>query len=69
MICKISSINQSTTSNTMQLRNGKKTDVGNEILKNFAQAYGDIVHVYVWCNGYETVMLPRIRNDFQYIHP
>jgi hypothetical protein len=53
----------------MQLRNGKKTDVGNEILKNFAQAYGDIVHVYVWCNGYETVMLPRIRNDFQYIHP
>ena len=52
----------------MQLRNGKKTDVDNAILNKFKSIYGDIVHVYVWRNGYETVMLPRIRNDFQYIN-
>ena len=54
----------------MQLRNGKKTGVDHSLLKlkNFEQAYGDIVHVYVWCNGYETVMLPRIHNDFRFIN-
>lgn len=52
----------------MHLRNGKRTATDDEMFKNFEQVYRDIVHVYVWCNGYETVMLPRIRDDFQYIN-
>ena len=54
----------------MLLRNGKKTDVDNAFikLKNFTQAYGDITSVYNWYGGYETVMLPRIRNDFRFIN-
>jgi hypothetical protein len=53
----------------MLLRNGKTIYSGDkDRLRDFNMRYMDIIHVYVWCNGYETVMLPRIRDDFRFVN-